>query len=995
MGRTSARALALLIGTALASNAGAEDAGKPAPLSESAKRMSVPEGFRVTLFAGEPDVRQPIAFEIDDRGRLWVAESLTYPEWTETPTGKDRIVILEDADGDGKLDKRKVFAEHLGNVSGIALGFGGVWVCSTPNFIFIPDRDADDKPDGPAVTLLDGWNLKQAGHNVFNALTWAPDGWLWGCNGIQSRSNVGPPGTPEDQRVKIDCGVWRYHPTKKTFEVVARGGTNFWGLDFDDRGEAFATNCVIDHVFRIIPGGHYRRMYGEDGNPYVYELLPGCADHLHWAGANWQDSREATNKRMDLGGGHAHVGAMIYLGDNWPERYRGSLLTCNLHGHRVNNDFFRREGSAPVAQHGKDFLLAGDDWFRGLQLKYGPDGGVYLTDWSDIGECHEFDEDGAHRENGRIYKITYQDAPKVSVDLAKLDDAALAEAQLHRNDWQVRRARRILQERAAAGKDLKAVRERLWEMFRSREEESRKLRAVWALNAIDGLGEPELIVLLDHPREAVRMWAVRLLGDRPDLSKTAIDRLASAAKNETSASVRVFLAALSQRVPLDRRASIVEKLVARGEDADDRDIPLMLWYAIEPIAGGDRDEGLRLLSSCRIPQVRRLLARRIVAADVKRGLAALLDRLKDAGSNARRDALDGAIEALRGRKTIPSPKDWKRIAEALAADKAEGVRSRAIRLGLLLGDPRSIETLRGSLRDDKANLEARRDALRALAERGVNGLAGDLQALLERPELRGEAIKALAAFDDPATPKAILRQYPLLNDAERADALTTLVARPATALALLEAMEKGTVARRDLSVANARHLLAFQDPKITAALEKSWGSLRPTSKEKSSLISKYKEILTSESLSKADASHGRAVFVRLCANCHKMFGEGGDVGPDLTGSDRANVDYVLENVLDPSASVGRDFLLHTIATIDGRLISGIIRERNPQRLIVQTVNERIVLPVEDVDSVKASNASMMPEGLFEGLPADDLRALIAYLRSPSQVPLAKPAAPRP
>ena len=198
MARTWACALAMFLGTTFGRAANAEDAKGPVPLSEAATRMKVPEGFRVSLFAGEPDVRQPIAFEIDDRGRLWVAECFAYPEWTQTPPGDDRVTILEDTDGDGKLDSRKVFADHLTNLSGITLGFGGVWLCSSPNFLFIADRDGDDKPDGPAETVLDGWNLKQAGHNVFNALTWGPDGWLWGCNGIQSRSNVGarePPRT--------------------------------------------------------------------------------------------------------------------------------------------------------------------------------------------------------------------------------------------------------------------------------------------------------------------------------------------------------------------------------------------------------------------------------------------------------------------------------------------------------------------------------------------------------------------------------------------------------------------------------------------------------------------------------------------------------------------------------------------------------------------------------------------------------------------------------
>ena len=272
------RSSILFVSSLLTATAAAQQA--PAPLAESARRMKLPEGFTATLFAGEPDVTQPIGFCIDDRGRLWVAEGKTYPHWIKDGSeGPDRILIFEDADGDGRFDTRKIFCDKLANLSGIQVGFGGVWITSVPTLRFIPDRNGDDVPDGPPEVLLDGWIDAQ--HNVFNGLTWGPDGWLYGCHGITKQSRVGPPGTPDGKRTLVHAGVWRIHPVTRAFEIVANGMTNPWGLDFDDRGRLFASNCVIKHLWHVIPGAHYKRMYGNDPTPNLYRLMESSADHLH------------------------------------------------------------------------------------------------------------------------------------------------------------------------------------------------------------------------------------------------------------------------------------------------------------------------------------------------------------------------------------------------------------------------------------------------------------------------------------------------------------------------------------------------------------------------------------------------------------------------------------------------------------------------------------------------------------------------------------------
>ncbi len=312
----------------------------------------------------------------------------------------------------------------------------------------------------------------------------------------------------------------------------------------------------------------------------------------------------------------------------------------------------------------------------------------------------------------------------------------------------------------------------------------------------------------------------------------------------------------------------------------------------------------------------------------------------------------------------------------------------ALVLGLDLEEPVALNVLRGMVRDADAPRQVRQRMLSALAERRAPGLLQDLYVLIDDPVFRAQAVRALAAYDDERTPEVILKRYGKFSEMERSDAIATLAVRPSWALALLAAVELGTVPRRDLSAAIARQLQGFGDRKINERLEAVWGKIQPTSQAKAALIAKYKALFASKEGAPADPSRGRAVFGRVCLSCHKLFDAGGDVGPELTGSDRANPDYILENVLDPSAAVNRDYTVTQVATTDGRLISGIIRSQSESSLVVQSANERIVIPREDVEAIKPSSSSMMPEGLLDPLSTQEVRDLFAYLASTSQVSLA-------
>lgn len=948
----------------------------PLPPQEAAAALTLPEGFQATLFAGEPDVVQPIAMATDARGRLWVVECLSYPDWTDEPTGRDRVVIFEDADGDGRHDSRKVFLDNGRNLSGIELGFGGVWLCSTPELIFVPDRNDDDVPDGPAEVLLDGWDLT-ARHNVFNGLTWGPDGWLYGMNGILSNSLVGAPGTPESERTHLNCGVWRYHPTRREFELYASGTTNPWGLDFDAKGRMFITNCVIEHVFQVFPGGHYKRMFGQDLNPNVYGLIESCADHIHWGGGFWDISIGGVHN--DFGGGHAHAGAMIYLGDNWPEEYRGNLYTVNIHGQRMNRDSLREEGSGVVASHLPDFCLSQDPWFRGLEMIYGPDGGVYLSDWNDVGECHDYED--VERDTGRIFKITYGTPERRPVDLRSLGDVELVELQTHENEWFARMSRLVLQERAAEREIDQSARTLMQTKLNSYRERQRAHRYLWTQHVTGGMEYSNL----NGPEEQLA-WGVRLALDDGELRVDRRRRINESNELMTLTlfdeipELQVELAAALQRLSLDERYEIARGLVRQEENADDRNLPLMIWYGIEPLAGDAQARDLELLGSARIPLVQRFLARRIAS------LEGGIDRLSEwlAGRTDERaerieHALLGLRDAVEGRRGLEKPTGWTEV-EARSAEMTPAGRQAVQYLSLVFGDELAYASLTAVAGDHSAPAEDRQRAVETLIQVPDHRLVPLLVQLLDEPQLAGPALRGLSAYDDPLIADSIIGHYANFDADRKQEAISTLAARKQTTAALLNAIEAGSIPARDVSIYVARQIRDYNDATFDQRVEQLWGSVRATPEEKSQKISQYlAELKTADE--PGDPSAGRAIYVQTCAKCHKLFGEGASIGPEITGAQRQNTEYLLQHIVDPSAAVPAEYRVFTVLTSDGRLLNGVVPEESERTLTLQTPTERLVIDRGDIEELKPTQASMMPEGQLDQLTPRQRRDLFAYLQA--------------
>jgi putative membrane-bound dehydrogenase-like protein len=504
---------------------------------EQVEEMIIVDGYEANAWASEPMITQPMAFCWDDKGRMWVAENRDYENRGEgfSGSGDSRILIIEDTDRDGKADKRTVFAEGIPFPSALAVGFGGVFVGAPPNLLFIPDSNQDDKAEMADVkVLLTGWGIQDR-HETINSLQWGPDGWLYGLEGFATPSKIHKPvgigklykhnePFPEDlleaDGVDIDGGVWRYHPIKDRFEVVAHGFSNPWGIDYDAKGRLFISACVIPHLFHVIPGGIYHRQGGQHFNPYVYDDIKTIVDHRHRS---------------------AHGGARIYQSDAFSKDQQGRIFMANIHEHAVLSDELNPKGSGFVASHGEDFLLANNAQWVGFSMEIGPEGGLYVLDWHDASICGN---EVAHKETGRIYRMT----PKVSLakewkgrydDLGQFSDVDLADLQVSPSDWHSRRARLILQYRSASGDIDKNAKGRLIGIYQSATNVDHRLRALWTLHITNSISQNQLEDALDDKDEFIRAWAVQMLAEDNKVSNTALAKFETMAELDPSATVRL------------------------------------------------------------------------------------------------------------------------------------------------------------------------------------------------------------------------------------------------------------------------------------------------------------------------------------------------------------------------------------------------------------------------------------------------------------------------
>jgi putative membrane-bound dehydrogenase-like protein len=952
---------------------------------ETVAKFKVPDEFEVKLFAGEPQVVNPVAFTIDEKGRVWVVECFEYPK--RTPRGKaprDRIVILEDTDGDGVCDKRTVFAEGkdfpvpeerakagLGAFdlcTGIEVGNGGVYVGAAPYLWFIENKN--DKP-GKFEVLLKGFGSQDT-HETLNTFQWGPDGWLYGLHGVFTQSTVKPQDGPE---TRMNAAVWRYHPKQKKFEIFAEGTSNPWGMDWRNTdGQFILACCVIPHLYHIVPGGIYKRQAGASYNPYVYSYLNEICDHTFHKESGW-----------------AHAGLISLDVPHMPKKYQNSVIFGSIHGCSIKQNILKPNGSTYTASRGDDFLQSGDKNFRPLNMKWGPAGDIYLIDWHDQHPCHQTNPNDWDYEHGRVYRIQLKGTKtKKPEDLGKRSTNELARLALRgTNPWEQRTALRLLAEgdRRDAG-DVGTIGPddalRACMTTRTRgtvDADVRKFFTEFGLGAL-GKGAPE-----------VRAFIYRSLGETNGEHGDVIARLVTEARSEPNPAARRELASAAIRLGEKHDVTpLLRALMAHKEDAKDPVIPQLVWIAYEKIiskkegASTPAEKELVWLAEQApdngfvrdqiVPKVMRRLVATGQPADL-RLCVEFVTKLRD--KPTREKALEGLSVALAG-QSVDAPAGWAALQAEIAKGADPKLTALANKLAVVFRDPAALKRAVETARNTGLGTEVRAEAVRQLGAIRAPETVALLLDLVRKDAsdaVRSEAARALAGFDRAELGRELLATWKDYPKGVRPDVVNALATRKEWAKALLTAMAEKKIDRTEVTDNTILRIQAFGDGELNKLIEKAWGRTRATPAELAKLIDK-----TRASLYETPASfeRGRKVFENNCAKCHKFDGKGADVGPPLEGGGR-DIEYILVNVLDPNRVIGAPYFLRTARLLDDTVFQGILAEED-DNFITLKIENGVLKKIKKADlaePVRVAEKSLMPEGLGYNMTAQDFRDLVRYL----------------
>jgi putative heme-binding domain-containing protein len=944
----------------------------PTPAAEAVKKFNHRSDVAIDLMASEPDIEQPLYASWDSKGRMWVTQYRQYQfpaglkivsydqhlraKFDKIPLppprgkqGADKITVFEDSDGDGSFDKHTDVITGLNIASAALHGMGRIWVLNPPYLLSYPDADFDAKPDGDPEVELSGFGLEDT-HSVATSLQWGMDGWLYGANGSTTTGNVSSANT-KNVKWEGQC-IWRYHPRKKTFEIYAEGGGNTFSLDIDSKGRIFSGTNNATRGMHYEQGSYGIKGWGKHGplsNPYAF----GWFEHMKLEGDNKRFSQAFT----------------IYEGGLLGSAYEGKIIAPNSLHNLVYVSQLHADGSTFSNKDQEQLMTTSDRWFRPVWSGVGPDGGFYMLDWYDTRLSHVSPVDDWHKTSGRIYRVRpAAGAPKLKpFDVSQATSEALLGYLSHPNEWFRKQA--VLE---IGWRNLQELTPPLTSMG--------TIESLWALDALNAVKD----LPLNASDPYIRRWAVKMIGEGHEDSADNLIRLA---RQEQHPEVRAQILATAKRLP----ANTALPLLWSG-NAEDRSghLPLLAWWALESKTEKQREAVFTFLKSdtafLKTPLFRdhlaEKLAKRYALAAGQENLNSCADLLALTSDEALRGKfIAGIASAFEGAEMPKLPDALAQALNGYMARQSGG----DLTLALRSGGKDALKNALKLLEDKKSTNTARIAIAKTLAELGKTEAVMPMVTLLKSsaaPSLKRGLLQAAAKFDDKRLPEALLLSWEsqIAGDkALREDALRVMAGRKEWAQMLLNFVNEWKIPAKHFTIDIVRQLSLHKDPDIDGAIEQHWRGLLATgpTPEKTQEAERIKTILKT---GLGNAEKGKLQFTGRCAICHRLFGEGGAIGPELTGYDRSNADFWLDNLFTPSLEIREGFGTYIVKTKGGQILSGLMDAQDANGIVIKDLaGNKTAIKQADIDKLEASPISLMPEGMTAGMSDADLKDFFAYL----------------
>lgn len=969
---------------------------KPLRPQESMKRMVVPEGFHVELFASDPDLAgKPICMTWDERGRLWICETVDYPNELQSKNeGRDRIRICEDTDDDGRADKFTVFAEHLSIPTSIAFARGGVIVHNGTETLFLKDTNGDDQADERSV-LLSRWSLGDT-HGGTSNMQYGLDNWIWGMQGYnKSTIRIG------DKSTQFAQGFHRFKPDGSVIEFIRSTDNNTWGFGMSEEGIIFGSTANGDpSVYMPIANRYYERVRG--WTPKL--TLSTIADSNKF--------KPITDKvrQVDHHGGYtAAAGHALYTARAYPEKYwNRTAFVCEPTGHLISTFVLSADGADFHSTSPCNLFASDDEWVAPIMAEVGPDGYVWIIDWYNFivqhnptpqgfktGKGAAYESDLRDKTHGRIYRLVCDSAKQtVKPDLTHAKPAEMVAALKNDNLFWRRQAQRLLVERGQLDvvPDLVKLVANL-----STDAIGLNVGAIHALWTLKGLGaldgdQPKAlasaVAALHHPSAGVRRNAVQVLPNKESSTDSVIQ---AELLEDSSAQVQLqALLALADLPPSAAAGKAIAQVMSRSENTADR----WIMDAATCAAATNALDFLSATTAIKSPSPQLLDTCKIVADHFARTSPGnqterLLKSLASVEPGLAGAIVAGLSDGWQPGNTFPNDAAAQTAVKKLLSRLRLEDRVHLARLAMRSGDPqigKILGELTGDLvdrvKDDKLSLKNRIAAAELIVEtqpdsdETANQIL-DFIAPQTPPDLALALIGTLRECSAPSLGATAIERMGTLTPSAREAVLELLLSRRPMTTELLAALEQGKIRVSDLSLVHKQLLNDYPDESLRnrarAIFEQSQGTVSADRKE---VLAQFADLANT----KGDPASGKEIFTKNCAVCHRYQGQGATVGPDLTGMGVHGKQQLLVHILDPNRDVEGNYQAYIVVLNDGRVLNGLLAGESGTSVdLLDNEGKRRAILREDIDEISRTGKSLMPEGFEKQLSKDQLAGVLEFL----------------